>query len=182
MEEGCSRCQKKDPVGDRCFRRCCSACGRCRSGRTRQFRRTRSRPRHTWPDIGVGGRLDARSARPDRRLRPDDLGRAAGGDEGSADDFQWGGRGDRGAGESDAGWAQFTIGGAFSSPRRRAEAQRFVHLEDERGARALLELRSAGGWTLCLDTFLFSGQSPHADRPRRTATRPAAGIGVGAAL
>jgi hypothetical protein len=58
-----------------------------------------------------------------------------------------------------AGWAQFTIEVLFEPAAGGAEAQRFVHLEDERGARALLELRSLEDGRWCLDTFLFSGTS-----------------------
>jgi hypothetical protein len=58
-----------------------------------------------------------------------------------------------------AGWAQFTIEVLFEPATGGAAEQRFVHLEDERGARALLELRSLEDGRWCLDTFLFSGTS-----------------------
>ncbi len=57
-----------------------------------------------------------------------------------------------------AGWDKFTIEVLFRPDADGAEAQRFMHLQDERESRALIEIRltPAGQWSL--DTFLLSGE------------------------
>jgi hypothetical protein len=57
-----------------------------------------------------------------------------------------------------AGWAQFTIEVLFRPDADGAEAQRFVHLQDERESRALIEIRLTPEGQWCLDTFLLSGE------------------------
>jgi len=58
-----------------------------------------------------------------------------------------------------AGWAQFTIEVLFRPDADGTEAQRFMHIEDERQSRALIEIRVTpeGQWSL--DTFLLSGEN-----------------------
>ena len=67
-----------------------------------------------------------------------------------------------------AGWAQFTIEVLFRPDADGAEAQRFMHIEDERESRALIEIRLTpeGQWSL--DTFLLSGENglPLLDRAK----------------
>jgi hypothetical protein len=58
-----------------------------------------------------------------------------------------------------AGWTQFTIEVLLEPAAGGAPEQRFLHIEDERGARTLLELRSLEDGRWCLDTFLLSGTS-----------------------
>jgi Concanavalin A-like lectin/glucanases superfamily len=54
-----------------------------------------------------------------------------------------------------AGWSNFTIE-ALIKPRSAGSAeQRFLHIEDERAARVLLELRIVSPQEWALDTFLF---------------------------
>jgi len=54
-----------------------------------------------------------------------------------------------------AGWSRFTIE-AVINPRADGNAeQRFLHIEDERAARVLLELRMVSSQEWALDTFLF---------------------------
>jgi hypothetical protein len=54
-----------------------------------------------------------------------------------------------------AGWSNFTIE-ALIKPRSAGTAeQRFLHIEDERAARVLLELRIVSPQEWALDTFLF---------------------------
>jgi Concanavalin A-like lectin/glucanases superfamily len=56
-----------------------------------------------------------------------------------------------------AGLPQFTIEVLFRPEAGGQEAQRFLHLQDDGGSRALMEIRlTEGQWAL--DTFLFSGQ------------------------
>ena len=67
-----------------------------------------------------------------------------------------------------AGWSQFTIEVLFRPDADGAEAQRFLHIEDERQSRALIEIRLTpeGRWSL--DTFLLSGENglPLLDRAK----------------
>jgi hypothetical protein len=56
-----------------------------------------------------------------------------------------------------AGWAQFTIEALIEPAASGAAEQRFLHIEDEHGSRALLELRMLEDGRWCLDTFLLSG-------------------------
>ena len=57
-----------------------------------------------------------------------------------------------------AGWSNFTIE-ALIKPRSAGTAeQRFLHIEDERAARVLLELRIVSPQEWALDTFLFDSQ------------------------
>ena len=67
-----------------------------------------------------------------------------------------------------AGWAQFTIEVLFRPDADGTEAQRFMHIEDERQSRALIEIRLTpeGQWSL--DTFLLSGENglPLLDRAK----------------
>jgi hypothetical protein len=56
-----------------------------------------------------------------------------------------------------AGWSQFTIEVLFRPDADGPEAQRFVHLQDERESRALFEIRLTPDGQWCLDTFLLSG-------------------------
>ena len=67
-----------------------------------------------------------------------------------------------------AGWAQFTIEVLFRPDADGAEAQRFMHIEDARQSRALIEIRLTpeGQWSL--DTFLLSGENglPLLDRAK----------------
>jgi hypothetical protein len=72
-----------------------------------------------------------------------------------------------------AGWRKFTIEALIKPRDGGAEEQRFLHIEDERAGRALLELRltSPGEWTL--DTFLFDSRESRLtliDRERRHST------------
>jgi hypothetical protein len=58
-----------------------------------------------------------------------------------------------------AGWSNFTIE-ALIKPRSAGTAeQRFLHIEDERAARVLLELRIVSPQEWALDTFLFDSQA-----------------------
>jgi hypothetical protein len=56
-----------------------------------------------------------------------------------------------------AGWAQFTIEALIEPAAGGAPEQRFLHFEDERGNRGLLELRLLEDGRWCLDAFLLSG-------------------------
>ena len=58
-----------------------------------------------------------------------------------------------------AGWSQFTIEVLFRPDADGPEAQRFVHLQDERESRALIEIRVTPEGQWCLDTFLLSGKN-----------------------
>ena len=72
-----------------------------------------------------------------------------------------------------AGLAQFTIEALIKPDATGPAEQRFLHLQDERGSRALLEIRlTDAGWAL--DTFLRS-ENPPAELPLldRTKTHPA---------
>lgn len=57
-----------------------------------------------------------------------------------------------------AGAAAFTIEACFKPAADGPEAQRFLHLQDEPGSRALLEIRLSDG-TWALDSFLYSVES-----------------------
>jgi hypothetical protein len=57
-----------------------------------------------------------------------------------------------------AGWAQFTIEVLFRPDADGQEAQRFMHLQDERESRALLEIRLTPDGQWSLDTFLRSAE------------------------
>lgn len=54
-----------------------------------------------------------------------------------------------------AGWSSFTIEALIKPRSGGAAEQRFLHIEDERAARALLELRIVSPHEWALDTFLF---------------------------
>jgi hypothetical protein len=58
-----------------------------------------------------------------------------------------------------AGWSQFTIEVLFRPDADGPEAQRFVHLQDERESRVLIEIRVTPEGQWCLDTFLLSGKN-----------------------
>lgn len=59
-------------------------------------------------------------------------------------------------------WAKFTIEVLFLPEADSAPAQRFVHIQDERGGRVTLETRSPDGKSWSLDAFLLCGESRHA--------------------
>ncbi|MEO7597399.1 MAG: LamG domain-containing protein [Opitutus sp.] len=61
-----------------------------------------------------------------------------------------------------AGWSSFTIEILFSPSDSGHAEQRFLHLEDERGARGLIELRLNQNGEWWLDTFLRDGDSQRA--------------------
>jgi hypothetical protein len=54
-----------------------------------------------------------------------------------------------------AGWGSFTIEALIKPRTAGAAEQRFLHIEDERSARVLLELRIVSPKEWALDTFLF---------------------------
>lgn len=54
-----------------------------------------------------------------------------------------------------AGWSSFTIEALIKPQSAGAAEQRFLHIEDERAARVLLELRIVSPQEWALDTFLF---------------------------
>jgi Concanavalin A-like lectin/glucanases superfamily len=56
-----------------------------------------------------------------------------------------------------AGWRAFTIEALIDPAVDGAAEQRFLHIEDERGHRATLEIRLTAGGRWCLDTFLLGG-------------------------
>jgi hypothetical protein len=58
-----------------------------------------------------------------------------------------------------AGLSAFTIEALIQPAADGAPAQRFLHVEDERGDRALMEIRLSPDGRWCLDTFLLSGDS-----------------------
>ncbi|WP_217494466.1 LamG domain-containing protein [Nibricoccus aquaticus] len=53
-------------------------------------------------------------------------------------------------------WKAFTIEICFSVDADGQPEQRFLHLQDEKGRRVLIELRLLPGGQWCLDTFLYS--------------------------
>ena len=67
-----------------------------------------------------------------------------------------------------AGRRAFTIEILFKPDAGGPPEQRFLHIEDERGNRALIEIRLLEGGHWCLDTFLLSGTNrlPLIDRTR----------------
>jgi hypothetical protein len=67
-----------------------------------------------------------------------------------------------------AGLREFTIEILFKPEAGGPPEQRFLHIEDERGSRVLIEIRLTEGGRWCLDTFLFSGASrfPLIDRTK----------------
>jgi hypothetical protein len=67
-----------------------------------------------------------------------------------------------------AGWAQFTIEVLLRPDADGPAEQRFVHLQDERESRALIEIRLTPDGQWCLDTFLLSGKNslPLIDRAK----------------
>ena len=56
-------------------------------------------------------------------------------------------------------WTKFTIEVLFLPEADSPPAQRFVHIQDERGRRVTLETRSADGKSWSLDTYLLCGES-----------------------
>jgi hypothetical protein len=58
-----------------------------------------------------------------------------------------------------AGLKEFTIEALIQPEPGGAPAQRFLHVEDERGDRALMEIRLMADGRWCLDTFLLCGDS-----------------------
>ncbi len=56
-----------------------------------------------------------------------------------------------------AGFSEFTIEALIAPEAGGPEAQRFLHIEDERGDRTLLEIRMEADGRWCLDTFLLCG-------------------------
>lgn len=67
-----------------------------------------------------------------------------------------------------AGWAQFTIEALLRPETDGPLEQRFLHIEDERSSRALLETRIIQGKSWALDTLLLCGDSsrPLLDRTK----------------
>ncbi len=59
-----------------------------------------------------------------------------------------------------AGSKSFTIEILFRPEEGGPEAQRFLHLQDRAGARALIETRLSGKGTWWIDTFLFAAGAP----------------------
>jgi len=57
-----------------------------------------------------------------------------------------------------AGWSNFTIEALIKPRSAGTTEQRFLHIEDERAARVLLELRIVSPQEWALDTFLFDSQ------------------------
>ena len=58
-----------------------------------------------------------------------------------------------------ASWNKFTIEALIKPRSAGAAEQRFLHIEDERAARVLLELRIVSPQQWALDTFLFDSQT-----------------------
>jgi hypothetical protein len=58
-------------------------------------------------------------------------------------------------------WATFTIEVLFLPEADSPPAQRFVHIQDERGGRVTLETRSSDGKLWSLDAFLLCGENHH---------------------
>ncbi len=56
-----------------------------------------------------------------------------------------------------AALAEFTIEALIAPEAGGPEAQRFLHIEDERGNRTLMEIRMEADGRWCLDTFLLCG-------------------------
>ena len=56
-----------------------------------------------------------------------------------------------------AGWPAFTIEVLIRPQAGGAPAQRFLHIEDDRGNRTLMEIRMEADGRWCLDTFLLCG-------------------------
>ncbi len=57
------------------------------------------------------------------------------------------------------GWPKFTIEVLLRPEADGPPAQRFMHIQDERNSRAMLETRIVGGKSWSLDTFLLCGES-----------------------
>ena len=71
-----------------------------------------------------------------------------------------------------AGWGKFTIE-VLIKPRTAGSAeQRFLHIEDARSARVLLELRIVSPREWALDTFLFDSQQSRLTLLDRTKVHP----------
>src|ERR1700693_1070232 len=70
------------------------------------------------------------------------------------------------------GFSKFTIEILFRPDANGLPAQRFVHIQDERDSRIMVETRLIGGKSWSLDTFLRSGDSsrPLLDRTQRHPT------------
>ncbi len=70
------------------------------------------------------------------------------------------------------GFSKFTIEVLFRPDANGLPAQRFVHIQDERDSRIMIETRLIGGTSWSLDTFLRSGDSsrPLLDRTKRHPT------------
>ncbi len=58
-----------------------------------------------------------------------------------------------------AGWREFTIEALIDPAADGAAEQRFLHIEDEHGHRATMEIRLTADGRWSLDTFLLSGAS-----------------------
>jgi hypothetical protein len=58
-------------------------------------------------------------------------------------------------------WTTFTIEVLFLPEADSPPAQRFLHIQDERGGRVTLETRSSDGNSWSLDMFLLSGENHH---------------------
>lgn len=72
-----------------------------------------------------------------------------------------------------AGWNKFTIEALIKPRPAGAAEQRFLHIEDERAARLLLELRIVSPQEWALDTFLFDSPESRLtllDRTKRHST------------
>jgi hypothetical protein len=72
-----------------------------------------------------------------------------------------------------AGWKNFTVEILFSPDPDGLPEQRFLHLEDEKGRRVLIELRLLPDGQWCLDTFLYSDAGHRLTLIDRTKTHPA---------
>jgi len=71
-----------------------------------------------------------------------------------------------------AGWKSFTIEALIKPRSAGAAEQRFLHIEDERAARVLLELRIVSPEQWALDTFLFDSPESRLTLLDRTKLHP----------
>ena len=70
------------------------------------------------------------------------------------------------------GWENFTVEALISPDADGPEEQRFLHLEDEAGHRALLEIRVQKDGRWCMDSFLFAGETDRLTLIDRTKLHP----------
>lgn len=71
-----------------------------------------------------------------------------------------------------AGWKNFTIEILFAVDADGLPEQRFLHLQDEKGGRVLIELRLLPDNQWCLDTFLYTDQAHRLTLIDRSKARP----------